>query len=120
MNFQTPQSSLLVAKARGDALHEGGSRFARGSLADTIFAKWITQGSPGDLKDKNESFASSMVPDKLVLKPGESHRVQLIAEYTDGTKRDVTRLGIFAVNNDRFASVDDDGMVTAVDAAKPP
>ena len=54
-----------------------------------------------------------MVPDKLVLKPGQTHRVQLIAEYTDGTKRDVTRLGVFAVNNDRFASVDDDGMVTA-------
>src|SRR5579883_1588634 len=54
-----------------------------------------------------------MVPDKLVLKPGESHRVQLIAEYTDGTKRDVTRLGVFAVNNDHFATVDDEGKITA-------
>jgi hypothetical protein len=113
VNFQAPQTSLLVAKARGDSPHEGGSRFARGSLADTIFTQWITQGAPGDAKDKNEVVRVTMVPDKLVLKPGDAHRVQLIAEYADGTRRDVTRLGVFAVNSDRFAVVDEDGKVTA-------
>ncbi len=113
VNFQVSQNSLLVAKARGDALHEGGSRFARGSLSDTIFTTWITQGSPSDVKDTAQVVGVTMVPNKLVLKPGQSHRVQLIAEYTDGTRRDVTRMGLFAVNNDRFAAVDDDGKVTA-------
>ncbi len=113
VNFQVPQNSLLVAKARGDSLHEGGSRFARGSLADTIFTTWVTQGAPSDLKDPAQVVRVVMVPDKLVLKKGQSHRVQLVAEYTDGTKRDVTRLGVFAVNNDRLATVDDDGKVTA-------
>ena len=118
VNFQVPGSSLLVAKARGDALHEGGSRFARGSLSDTIFNNWIRQGAPSDVKDTAQVVGVTMVPNKLVLKPGQSHRVQLIAEYTDGTKRDVTRLGLFAVNNDRFAAVDDDGKVTAVVAGE--
>jgi hypothetical protein len=112
VNFQAPQTSLLVAKARGDSLHEGGARFARGSLADVIFTTWITQGAPSDAKDKNEVVRVTMVPDKLVLKPGGTHRIQLVAEYTDGTKRDVTRLGVFTVNNDRFATVDEDGKVT--------
>ena len=113
INFQAPQTSLLVAKARGDAVHEGGARFARGSLADTIFVNWITQGTPSDLTDTAQVVRVTMVPDKHVLKPGQAHRIQLIAEYTDGTRRDVTRLGVFAVNNDRLASVDDDGKVTA-------
>jgi hypothetical protein len=113
VNFQVPQNSLLIAKARGDSLHEGGARFARGSLADTILTNWITQGTPSDLKDPAQVVRVITVPDKLVLKRGQSHRVQLIAEYTDGTRRDVTRLGVFAVNNDRLASVDDDGKVTA-------
>ena len=39
------------------------------------------------------------MPDKLVLRPGQKHRLQLIATYNDGTTRDVTRLGIFNVNN---------------------
>ncbi|MBM3979898.1 MAG: DUF1553 domain-containing protein [Planctomycetes bacterium] len=113
VNFQQPQNSLLVAKARGDSVHEGGTRFNRGSLSDTIFTSWIAQGAPNDDKDAREVVRVTMVPDKLVLKPGQSHRVQLVAEYSDGTKRDVTRLGIFAVNNDRFATVDEDGKVTA-------
>src|SRR5204863_5925660 len=29
----TPEASLLVAKARGDVPHEGGTRFVRGSLS---------------------------------------------------------------------------------------
>ena len=57
------------------------------------------------------SAAVRMIPDRLALKPGEKHRIQMIAEYTDGTKRDVTRLAIFAVNNDQFAKVDEDGTV---------
>jgi hypothetical protein len=118
VNFQAPDTSLLVAKARGDAVHEGGARFARGSLADTIFTRWVTQGAPGDLKDPAQVVRVTTVPDKLVLKPGQSHRVQLIAEYTDGTKRDVTRLGVFAVNSDRFAAIDDDGRVTALAAGE--
>ena len=54
VNFQVPQSSLLVAKARGETAHEGGARFARGSLSDTIFTNWITQGAPSDVKDTRE------------------------------------------------------------------
>src|SRR5262249_30185420 len=49
---------------------------------------------------------------------GEKHRIQLIAEYADGTKRDVTRLGVFAVNNDQFARVDEDGMVSSLSAGE--
>jgi hypothetical protein len=118
VSFQNPASSLVVTKPRGETPHEGGTRFARGSLSDNLLVKWITQGAPSDLKDKTEIAAVRMVPDKLVLKPGERHRIQLIAEYTDGTKRDVTRLGIFVVNNDQFAKVDDGGMVTSTTAGE--
>jgi Protein of unknown function (DUF1553)/Protein of unknown function (DUF1549) len=118
VSFQNPASSLVVAKPRGEAAHEGGARFARGSLSDDILVKWITQGCPADLKDSVQVVAVRMVPDKLVLKPGEKHRIQLVAKYTDGSKRDVTRLGIFAVNNDQFAKVDDEGLVTSLAAGE--
>ena len=52
-----------------------------------------------------------MVPDKLVLQPGQKHRLQLIAKYNDGTIRDVTRLGVFVANNTLYADVDDEGLV---------
>src|SRR5687767_8937289 len=49
LNFQDPAASLLVAKARGESAHEGGTRFARGSLSDDIFVRWIAAGAPADL-----------------------------------------------------------------------
>jgi hypothetical protein len=113
VSFQNPASSLLIAKARGDTPHEGGSRFSRGSLSDNILVKWIAQGAPSDLTDTAQVVGVRVVPDKLVLKPGEKHRLQLIANYNSGTSRDVTRLGVFAVNNDQFAQVSDEGLVTA-------
>jgi len=113
LSFQSPASSLIVTKARGEAAHEGGTRFLRGSLSDNILNRWIEQSAPSDLTDPARVVAVRLVPEKLVLKPGQKHRLQLTAEYTDGSKRDVTRLGIFAANNDLYASTDDEGHVMA-------
>ncbi|MBY0515080.1 MAG: DUF1553 domain-containing protein [Gemmataceae bacterium] len=113
VNLTTPAASLLVTKARGEVPHEGGTRFTRGSLSDHILVSWVAAGCPDDRKDPAEVVAVRLVPDRLVLKPGQAHRLQLIAEYTDGTRRDVTRLGVFAANNDLYGTVSDDGLVVA-------
>jgi hypothetical protein len=118
VSCESPETSLLLAKARGDVPHEGGVRFRRNSLADDILTNWIRQGTPDDLADTTHVVAVRLVPDKLVLRPGQKHRVQMIAEYSDGGTRDVTRLGIWTANSDRYAAVDDEGMVTAGDAGE--
>jgi len=108
-----PESSLLVAKGRGDVLHDGGTRFRRGGLLDDILNQWIHQGVPGDLADTTRVVSVRLVPDKLSLRPGQEHRLQMLAQYSDGSTRDVTRLGVFNVNNNRFAEVDEEGLVIA-------
>ncbi|HLJ10320.1 MAG TPA: DUF1549 and DUF1553 domain-containing protein [Planctomycetaceae bacterium] len=118
LNLQFPETSLIVAKPRGDAPHEGGVRFRRSSLANEIMVNWIQQGAPGDLADPARVVAVRLVPDKLMLRPRQKHRVQMIAIYNDGTTRDVTRLGAFSVNNTQFAEVDDEGQVVAGDAGE--
>lgn len=118
VDFQTPDHSLLVAKPRGDVPHEGGVRFSRGSLLNDILVRWIEQGAPGDLADKNEVVSVRMVPDKLVLQPGQKHRVQFLAQYSDGSVRDVTLLGVLSANNTQYADIDDAGLVTAGDAGE--
>src|SRR5205823_3378618 len=70
---------------------------------------------PSDLTDNAHVVGVRLVPDRLVLHPGEKHRLQLIAEYSDGSKRDVTRLGLFAANNGQTAAADETGMVQAGD-----
>jgi Protein of unknown function (DUF1553)/Protein of unknown function (DUF1549) len=115
INPLDPDTSLIAVKARGDIPHEGGARFRRGSLSDKILVNWIRQGAPGDLDDTARVVGVRLIPDKLALRTGQKHRLQLIAQYDNGATRDVTRLGIFNANNDRFVRVDDEGMVTASD-----
>jgi hypothetical protein len=111
VSYLSPAESLLVAKGRGDAAHEGGMRFARGSLSDDILVRWVREGTPGDLADAGRVVRVRLVPDVLVLKPGQRHRLQLLADYADGSTRDVTKLGMFAANNDLYAKADEDGVV---------
>jgi hypothetical protein len=55
------------------------------------------------------------VPDKLILQPGQKHRIQLVATYSNGATRDVTRLGILTANNEQYASLESDDLVVAGD-----
>jgi hypothetical protein len=118
VNFQSPDASLLVLKPLGDALHEGGVRFSRNSLSNEILVKWIQQGAPSDLADKTQVVGVRLVPDQLILRPGQKHRLQLIADYDNGTSRDVTRLGIITANNTQYADVEEEAVVVAADAGE--
>ncbi|QDU21314.1 DUF1549 and DUF1553 domain-containing protein [Urbifossiella limnaea] len=111
ISYLSPAESLLLAKGRGDAGHEGGVRFARGSLSDDILTRWVREGTPGDIADAGRVVRVRLVPDVLVMKPGQRHRLQLLADYADGSTRDVTRLGLFAANNDLHAKADEAGVV---------
>jgi hypothetical protein len=93
-------------------------RFAKASLSHEILTNWVRQGAPSDLADQARVIGVRMMPDKLVLQPGQKHRLQMIADYSDGSKRDVTRLTIYTANNEQFAFVDDEGLVTAGDAGE--
>jgi hypothetical protein len=118
LNIPAPEASLLLTKPGGEVPHEGGIRFAHDSLSHEILVKWIKQGAPGDLTDKSQVVKVRLVPDKLVLQPGQKHQVQLIAEYDNGTLRDVTRLGIITANNPQYADVQGEGLVVAGDAGE--
>ena len=118
VNSLVPEQSLIVVKARGEIPHEGGMRFARGSLSDQLLVNWIRHGAPADLSDTARVVSVKLVPDKLVLLPGQKHRLQMIAQYNDGATRDVTRLAVYVANNNRYVEVDDDGFVTALDSGE--
>ncbi|HND54677.1 MAG TPA: DUF1549 domain-containing protein, partial [Pirellulaceae bacterium] len=115
VDLTQPAESLLITKPLGVAPHQGGVRLRRGTLSHEILTNWVAQGAPHDSADVREVVAVSVHPAKLVLAPGAKHRLQLIATYSDGSRRDVTRLGCFAVNNELHAGVTDDGVVTGGD-----
>ena len=113
VNLVKPSESLLLSKPLGDVPHRGGIRLSKGSLSQKILQTWIEQGAKSDFEDKAEIEFVRIFPERFVIEPGQSHRLQLIAHYTDGTTRDVTKLAIFNVNTDGVAEVTDIGHVTA-------
>ena len=113
LNHVDPSNSLLVRKPVGDVPHRGGTRFSRDSRLHETLVKWIEQGAQLDPDQKVEVERVSITPERFVMEPGMKHRLQLIAHYTDGSTRDVTRLGIFTVNTEGVAEVTEGGEVTA-------
>lgn len=113
INPADPAASILVSKPQGDVPHEGGVRFKRDSFLAQTLTEWVRDGAPGDLKDTREVIRVTMTPDTLVLQPNQKHQLQLTAEYSDGSRRDVTKWGIFTANNEQFAGVDEAGLVQA-------
>jgi hypothetical protein len=113
VNRHNPPASLILTKPLGDVPHEGGVRFQRDSLLHQSLLGWIRDGAPSDVGDPVKLVSLDITPKKNVLAPGMQHPLQLLALYSDGSVRDVTRLGIYTVNTERVAGVDDVGLVSA-------
>ncbi len=113
VNPHNPPASLLLTKPLGEVPHEGGIRFPRGSLLHQNLLGWIREGARSDLDDPVKLVSIQLGPPKVVLAPGMQHSLQLLARYSDGSVRDVTPLGIYTINTERVAGVDDVGLVTA-------
>jgi hypothetical protein len=115
INRHNPEASLLITKPLGDVPHQGGVRFDRDSLQHQLLLGWVREGAQSDVADVLRVESVHIFPENAVVRPGMQHQVQLIAKYSDGSTRDVTRLGIFTANTERVASVDDAGLVSAIE-----
>ena len=115
INKHNPAASLLISKPLGDLPHQGGVRFEHGGLLHEYLLKWVEEGAASDVADPVQLVSTQIYPENIVTGPGMQQQMQLIAHYSDGSSRDVTRLGIFNVNTQRVAKVSDEGLVTTSD-----
>src|SRR5262249_27050030 len=110
-----PDGSLLLAKASGQAPHGGGRRLAPDSEDYQTLRRWLTQGMPvGD--DRAPTLQKlSVVPQQRVLDRNAEQQLAVLAHYSDGSVRDVTRQAQFQSNELAVAAVDSEGLVRAFD-----
>ncbi|HET6881426.1 MAG TPA: DUF1549 and DUF1553 domain-containing protein [Pirellulales bacterium] len=107
----SPEQSLLLLKATGAAPHGGGERLEIGSEPYQLLLRWIEQGLPGSSPDAPVVSKLIVEPGQRVLHPEEEQQLAILAEYTDGSRRDVTRQAQYASNLDVVAAVDERGLV---------
>ncbi len=115
INRHNTPASLLLLKPLGDLPHEGGVRIDHGTEMHETFRRWIAEGAKDDAPTLPKLVSVSIHPEKIVVQPKSQQQFQLVAKYSDGTERDVSRTGIFSVNIERVAKVDDVGLVSVTD-----
>ncbi len=112
INRNDPAASLLLLKPLGDLPHEGGVRMDQGGTLHETLRRWIAESAKDDAPTLPKLVGVSIHPEKAVSGPHSHQQFQLVAKYSDGSVRDVSRTGIFNVNIERVAKVDDVGLVS--------
>ncbi|MBI1831033.1 MAG: DUF1549 domain-containing protein [Planctomycetes bacterium] len=113
----SPDNSLILTKASGMVAHGGGRRLPEETEDYRTLRRWILQGAPlGD--DRAATLQKlSIVPDQRVMQRKQEQQVAVLAHYTDGIVRDVTKQAQFQSNEIAVAAVDADGIVRSFELA---
>ncbi|MEC9093950.1 MAG: DUF1549 domain-containing protein, partial [Planctomycetota bacterium] len=107
-----PTKSLLLLKAIGASPHGGGSRFASDSPAYRLLSRWIQQGMPYGSPDDPKVVRIQVSPSGMLMQRKKSQQVSVMAHYSDGSHRDVTRTTQFDSNDTEMAEVSPSGLIT--------
>jgi hypothetical protein len=108
-----PERSLLLAKACGAVPHGGGIRLQKDSSHYQILRRWIAAGMPFRPETDPDLVTLKVEPPRGMLPQQRSVDLRAIAEYSDGSTRDVTETALYESNDDAMAEVDQSGHVTA-------
>lgn len=117
VNRQEPAASLLLLKATSTVPHGGGQRFKVGSPEYQVLARWIADGASQG--EANEPVVSrvEIEPAERTLLPGKAQQVLATAVYTDGSRRDVTRLAEFKSNEESIVEAHENGLLQSTKLA---
>ncbi len=108
-----PDSSLLLLKPTMSIPHQGGRRFNSDAQEYQILREWIAAGMTRDPQNLPRLVDLTASPNHATLyAPKTSVQIEITAEFSDGTKRDVTNLAVYD-SSSLFVSVSPSGVATA-------
>ncbi len=118
VDLVSPADSLLLRKPTMQLAHEGGRRFADDSWEYNVLRDWLAVGAPGPnvndakltklvVSASGEEFSSSA---RVIVEPQTSIQLHAVAQFSDGTQRDVTPIAVYEVSN-TLAHVSPAGLV---------
>ena len=113
VSLTAPVESLLMRKAVSAIPHGGGKRLDVTSPGFQTLKAWIDAGVPGPVPDEPRLTKIAVTPSEREYRRNESQQLRVVAEYSDGTHRDVTHNARYDSLGKGIATVTDDGYVTA-------
>jgi len=110
-----PDFSLLLQKPGNILPHGGGQRMSPGSYEWELIARWIRQGMPYGAESDPTLERIESVPPVRELNFKSKQQLAVIAHYSDGSTRDVTRLASYEANHSEMALANAAGRITIED-----
>ena len=111
VNPSDPAHSLMLMKPTLAIAHKGGERFKTDSMEYRILSGWIAQGTPPPASDDPRIVNIELVPEHVILKPGDDQQLLVLAHFSDGSAREVTHFAKFTATDTSVGTVNDEGLV---------
>jgi hypothetical protein len=112
VDLASPAKSLMLEKTTNAVPHTGGKLFDTNHDDYQTILRWLKAGAPDDSGDTPVPVGVELLPPKVVFNgSGGTQKTVVLAKYSDGSVRDVTRLALYMTNNDGIASINKDGVV---------
>lgn len=110
-----PEQSLLLLKAINQLPHGGGKKMDPNSDEYKLLADWIGKGMPMG-KDTDPKIVSIEVqPKQNTMKLKGEQQLKVLAHYSDGYVKDVTRSALYEANDKSMAETSEAGLVKLFD-----
>ncbi|MBI2806361.1 MAG: DUF1553 domain-containing protein [Planctomycetes bacterium] len=107
-----PEMSLVLLKGLGRVAHEGGARFPATSIPARTISAWMSEGLNDDPPANATVKSVQVLPGNRILNaPSRYQQLSVLATFSDGTTRDVTRLTVFSSSEPAIAGVNPNGLV---------
>jgi hypothetical protein len=110
-----PEESLLITKGAAIVPHTGGKKLEPGSENYKTLVRWIAEGMNYTVPNEPKIAGIDVEPKRVTMKVNASQQLKVTARYSDGSKREVTRLALYEANERAMATVNDTGLVKTLD-----
>jgi hypothetical protein len=114
VDLRDPDESLALLKATNQYAHKGGERFKPNGWEHRLLRAWIAQGAKYQPGKEAAVLRLEVQPAELILAvKGRPADLRVTAQFSDGSREDVTALTQFSSNDDGVAAVNAAGKVAA-------
>ncbi len=110
-----PEQSLLLQKAINASPHGGGKKLDAKSEEYATLVRWITQGMPYGRPTDPTLVSVEVTPEASIMRLKSEQQLQVIAHYSDGYTRDVTRSALYEANEKNMGEAGETGLFKLYD-----
>jgi hypothetical protein len=119
-NTASPEDSLLMLKGTARVPHVGGQPLVPDSAYYALLRDWLAGGAQLNPASPRVTGIRLDPQNPVVESLGTSQQVRVVAQYADGSQRDVTREAFVTSGNTEIATADALGLMTAVRRGEAP